>query len=251
MTDHAGVEPSDERSRHWVNEVQDLLLETEAVEDFLQEAVSSAAVALNARISISVTIAREDRPVTVASSDAYAAQLDEVQYSQMDGPGLCVVRAGEAILIDDLVTDRRFRRFRPTALALGTRSCLALPLPLDQGNRTASLNLYARSSYSFGKFERASAASVADEVSRALQLAMSLAHQVELTEEMRACLNSRTLIYQTIGIIMGNESSTADPTTAVLRVNASDFDVVLLVRAAQHVRAASNHGAPRPCPNQN
>jgi hypothetical protein len=38
---------------------------------------------------------RNGRPLTVASSDAYVAQVDELQYSLDSGPCLTALRGGE------------------------------------------------------------------------------------------------------------------------------------------------------------
>lgn len=59
-----------------------------------------------------------------------------MQYSHPDGPLLAVLRAREVILVDDLAADSRFRPYRPRALTLGARPCLALRLALDDEIRS-------------------------------------------------------------------------------------------------------------------
>ncbi|WP_407343946.1 GAF domain-containing protein [Pengzhenrongella phosphoraccumulans] len=198
MSDVDPVVRSNGATHHPASELQNLMLTTEVVESFLQEIADAAATALGGAISASVTISREGRPVTVASSDAYAAQFDEVQYSHLEGPCLTALRTGQTILMDDLAVDSRFRQYSPRALALGV--CSSLSLPLTGGDSTVgALNLYARHIHGFGAAEQASAAQFARDVSRALGLAIRLAEKVELTEELRAALRSRTLIDQSLG----------------------------------------------------
>ena len=232
MSDDTPVVPSNGATRHPASELQNLMLATDVVESFLQEIATSAASALGGAISASVTISREGRPVTVASSDAHAAQFDEVQYSQFEGPCLTAMYTGQSILMDDLAKDGRFRRYSPRALALGVRSSLSLPL--NGTDRTVgALNLYARNVGGFGAVEQADAHLFAGDVSRALNLAIRLAYQVEMAEELRAALQSRTLIDQTLGIIMSQRLCNADAAMAILSADSLALDIKPLVRAAQ------------------
>ncbi|MBC7549577.1 MAG: hypothetical protein H7269_01490 [Cellulomonas sp.] len=83
--------PSNGATCHPASELQNLMLVTDVVESFLQEIATSAASARGRAISTSVTTSCEGRPVTVASSDAHAAQFDEVQCNQFEGPCLTAV----------------------------------------------------------------------------------------------------------------------------------------------------------------
>ncbi|MGV8967775.1 MAG: hypothetical protein ACOH2F_16030 [Cellulomonas sp.] len=111
MSDVDPAVPSNGATRHPASELQNLMLATDVVESFLQEIADSAATALGGAISASVTISSHGRPVTVASSDTYAAQFDEVQYTQSEGPCLTALRTGEVILMDDLTMDNRFGQY--------------------------------------------------------------------------------------------------------------------------------------------
>ncbi|RYV49430.1 GAF and ANTAR domain-containing protein [Pengzhenrongella frigida] len=236
MSDHDAIVPSNGATHHPASELQNLMLATDVVESFLQEITSFAVTALGGEISASVTISRQGRPATVASSDAYAAQFDEVQYSQSEGPCLTAMRTGKTVLMDDLAADDRFERYRPRALALGVRSSLSLPL--DGGDHiVGSLNLYAQHSHGFGAAELAQAALFADDLSRALGLAIRLAYQVEMTEKLLAALRSRTLLDQSLGIIMSQRLCDADAAMAILSADSLNLDVALLVRSAQILRA--------------
>lgn len=238
MPDDDPVVPSNGATRHPARELQNLMLATDVVESFLEEIAGAAATAVGGAISASVTISREGRPVTVASSDAHAAQFDEVQYSQLEGPCLTAMRTGQTILIDDLAADTRFWHYRPRALALGVRSSLSLPLS-DGDHTLGALNLYARRIYGFGAVERANAELFAHDASRALALAIRLAHQVEMTEELRVALRSRTVLDQTLGIIMSQRLCDADAAMAILSADSLDLDLAILVRAAQILSAVS------------
>lgn len=252
MSDCVEGTPVDEPQNYWVSQVQDLLLETEVVEGYLQESVSIVATVFGAQVSASVTFARQGRLVTVASTDVRAARLDEVQYSHLDGPCLAVLRTAVPILMNDLTADDRFDRYRPGALALGARSCFALPLPLREQNRVGSLNLYACESYRFGASERAEAAVFAETVSRALQLTMRLAHQVRTTKQLRAALGCHDQFDQIAGRPASNTAPGAGAERAANpRAETPVVDVAVLVKAAQRVQARRSPGTPEPTPHHN
>jgi len=196
-------------------------------------------LAIGGDISAAVTVSRAGRPLTVASSDAYAAQFDEVQYGFNDGPCLTAMRSGQPVLIADLAGDQRFTQYRPRALALGVRSSLSIPL--DGGaDAIGALNLYSRRSHAFGAVEQAEGRRFADEASRALNLAVRFAHNVEITDQLRTALTSRAVIDQGIGIIMGQNRCDAEEAFAMLRSASQHRNVKLRTVAAEIVTAVSH-----------
>ena len=76
--------PSDFRAS--ITELQAVLLGTESIDGFLQELASLAARELGEGLSCGITLQPDGRPLTVASSDANAAQIDELQYGLDHGP---------------------------------------------------------------------------------------------------------------------------------------------------------------------
>lgn len=72
-----------------------------------------------------------------------------------------------------------------------------------------------------------------------------LAHHVEITDQLRAALSSRTVIDQAIGIIMARERCDADAAFAVLRATSQNRNVKLRDIATEIVKAVSSK-PPRP-----
>ena len=66
-----------------------------------------------------------------------------------------------------------------------------------------------------------------------------LAHYVEISEQLRAALTSRTVINQSIGIIMGQNGCDADAAFAVLRSASQNRNVKLRTVAAEIITAVS------------
>lgn len=227
------------RNRHPSEELQDVLLATEDVEEFLQQLAEMAVRTLGGDITAAVTVARDGHPATVASSDARAAQLDEMQYGPDQGPCLTAMRAGKVVVIDDMAGDDRFSGYRLRALALGAQSSMSLPLT-GGDSAIGALNLYSRHPHAFQAKEQAEAQRFANEASQALSLAVRLVHHVEITDQLRTALTSRTVIDHAIGIIMGQNRCDAETAFAVLRSASQNRNVKLRVVAAEIITAVSH-----------
>jgi transcriptional regulator with GAF, ATPase, and Fis domain len=222
--------------------LQSLLLGTEDVENFLQELAELAASAVSGEVHAGVTVSRDGHAMTVASSDSEAAQYDEVQYARGEGPCLTSLRTGETTIIGDLATDDQFPQYRLSALAMGIRSILSLPL--DGGDQAVgALNLYSRQSHAFGERELADARRFADEASRALTLAVRLVKHVELTEQLQAAMTSRSVIDQAMGIVMGQNRCSAEEAFAVLRAASQHRNVKLRLVAQEIVTSVTGSAA--------
>jgi GAF domain-containing protein len=223
-------------------ELQQLLLDTPDITDFLQELVVLAVGALPAEVSCGLTMRRDHRAMTVTSSDLRASQADEVQYQHDDGPCLTSLRTGEPVEIADLVEDDRWGSYRSSALAHGIRSSLSLPLSAA-GQVIGALNFYSSEPGRFGERERELAAGFAGQASRALALAIKIADRADLSENLRAALASRAVIDQALGIIMGQNRCSAGAAFELLRSISQNRNVKLRDVAVQMVTAVGGEPA--------
>jgi hypothetical protein len=69
-----------------IAELQALLLGTESIDGFLHEMAMLAAGTLGDSLSCGITLQPNGRPLTAASSDQSASQVDELQYGLHQGP---------------------------------------------------------------------------------------------------------------------------------------------------------------------
>ena len=199
-----------------LRELQDALLGTESVQQFLHEMALLAAGLVSGGLSCGMTMQSDGRPVTVACSDPVAARVDEVQYELDDGPCLHAMRDGHMVRIADTSDKARWPEFEAQAGTHGIRSCLALPLNAD-GRPVGALNLYAPTASAFGAAEVRRVENFAEYASGALTLAMRMASRAALIEQLRSSLASRTVIDQALGIIMAREHCTQTRAFAILR----------------------------------
>jgi GAF domain-containing protein len=226
-----------------VAELQQLLLATNDLGEFLQQLTHLTTERLPGELSCGITMRRDHRPITVASSDVRASQVDEIQYHYDNGPCLTTLSTGDVVVIDDLATDERWPNYQMPALANGIRSSLSLPLYAEQ-KVVGALNLYSTRAGTFGSYEREAATRFAEEASRALTLALRLAERVEMSENLQHALASRAVIDQALGIIMGQNRCSADEAFNILRTTSQNRNVKLRDIATAMVAAVDGHSQP-------
>jgi GAF domain-containing protein len=220
-------------------ELQQLLLSTNDVVEYLERVAGYAVrtVVADADLSCGITLQRHNQPLTVASSDPRAVSVDEVQYQIDRGPCLHSMRTGEVVLIDDLATDEAWVTYRMYGIAAGVRSSLSLPIAADgiQG----AMNMYAPKPGTFDQDAIDRAQALAREAAHGVALAMRMAQQAELSEQLQAALSSRAVIDQAMGVIMGQNRCSADAAFNILRAASQHRNIKLRDVAADIVRAVS------------
>jgi GAF domain-containing protein len=229
-----------------VAELQQLLLATEGISGFLTELAQLAVAMLPGDLSCGITLRRDRRPVTVASSDARASQVDEIQYGHHEGPCLHSLHTGETVVVDDLATDDRWGGYQMPALGHGIRSSLSSPLRAD--HVMGAMNVYAFEPHAFGPQEQLAAARFAGEASRALALAVRMAEHSEMSDHLQHALATRAVIDQALGIIMGQNRCTADDAFEQLRGISQNRNTKLHAVAGEIITAVSGKppaGQPR------
>ncbi len=229
-----------------LRELQDALLNTDSVEQFLREMALLADRVVGCDLACAMVMGPGQRPATVACSDPLAATVDAVQYELEAGPCLQAVRDGQPVRIHDTADKAHWPDFERHAAAHGIRSCLALPLQ-SAGQQVGALNLYARDAGAFGSAEARRAQDFAEHASGALTLATRLASRAALIEQLRSTLASRTVIDQALGIIMAQEQCTQQRAFAILR-SASQHRNVKLRDIAGAIVTSVTGEPPQPPP---
>lgn len=228
-----------------ITELQNLLLATSSIEEILQELTVLAARSVRDGLSCGITLQPNGHPVTVATSDLMAAQVDEVQYQLDQGPCLHSMRHSERVSVEDTVGEERWGGFSTRAAANGIRSSLSMPLTAD--GIMGALNLYAPVPGAFGETEVRRAEIFAASASATLALAARQASSAALTGQLREALASRGVIDQALGIIMAQERCGSDQAFAILRAASQNRNVKLRDIAHQIVTSVSGE-EPAPGP---
>lgn len=198
-------------------EIQDLLSETETFAEFLSDLTDLAKRSFRTEVHCSITLLRDGRRETAASSDDIATVADEAQYTEQQGPCLLALASGEEVVIDDLSTEQRFGNYPGKAEALGLRSVVALPMMPGNDATLGALNLYAAEPGVFTDGTLTRARALASAAAGAVEVARRIVEQAQLNQDLRAAMASRRVIDQALGITMALERCDADTAFAHLR----------------------------------
>jgi GAF domain-containing protein len=220
--------------------LQDALLNTDSVEQFLHELAVRAARTVSGGMSCGMALRQRGRvPRTAtACSDPLASEADRVQHQSGEGPAADVLRHGRRVRIHDTATHDQWPRFCRQAASLGIRSCYALPLVAD-GEPAGVLLLYARQPGAFGPEETSRAEKFAGHASGALTLSLRMTSCLDQNAQLRSSIVSRAVIDQALGVIMATERCSQDRAFALLRSVSQNSNVKLRDLAATIVTRAS------------
>lgn len=229
-----------------LSELANLMVATPTMDGFLNDLARLATAVITPPASCGITLAQENLPLTVASSDALAAHVDEVQYGHDQGPCLEALRTGQIVGAPDMATEQRWGPYPAYALSYGVHSSLSLPLTVN-GDTRGALNLYAGTAHAFGPSEQQHGELFAGPASAALTVVTRQVHQVQLSEQLRDALASRAVIDQALGILMGHNSCDFDTAFAILRESSQHQNRKLQDIATDIVKAVSGND-PQPPP---
>ncbi|MBP2215006.1 GAF and ANTAR domain-containing protein [Arthrobacter sp. CAN_C5] len=179
---------------------------------------------------------RRHRAVTVASSGDRAQRIDEVQYGFDDGPCLTAARDQITVVVPEMRAEKRWLGYPAVLVAEGIGSVVSVPFVME-GNTKAALNVYSGES---GHFSSAVIDLIEEHVrdaSKALQLAVKVAQQVDTAEHLKAALESRTVIDLALGITMGRTGCTQDEAIQRLKSISRQQNMKLRALATQIVVA--------------
>ena len=219
-------------------ELQALLLESNTLHHFLDQLAQLTAQALPGGSSCGVTVRQHSRAVTLVASDEQATMMDQVQYDVHEGPCLETLATGKTHYIVDTATETRWPRFCSAAQDKGVRSCLGLPLNGSTG-LVGGYNFYSMWRDAFAPDTRGQLEVFAGNAAGALAVAMKLADQTQMSDDLREALTSRAVIDQATGIIMAQQHCGAGEAFDILRRASQNRNVKVRELAAEIVSKVS------------
>lgn len=131
-------------------------------------------------------ITPDTSPRYLAASDDDALRYEELQTELGEGPCIAAYRSGEAVAVEDIRIDSRFRRFGPRASAAGLVAVFTFPL--RQGDRRlGALDLYRNSAGLLNDYDMDTAQTLADVTTAYLINAETRAELAERVRSVPAC----------------------------------------------------------------
>jgi GAF domain-containing protein len=185
------------------------------LQDTLHRVTKHAEEAVPAAAMTGITMLVEGRATTAVLTDENAAEIDTAQYETGIGPCLDSFREAKIYRIDDTAKDDRWRPFSEAAAAHGIRSTLSVPLVANHEGLGA-LNFYARTPKGFSEDDEDVAAQFAVQAAVVLANAQAYWDAHQLNENLSTAMQSRAVIEQAKGILMGAQGCSADEAFQIL-----------------------------------
>ncbi|MCU1690853.1 MAG: hypothetical protein JWN20_2781, partial [Jatrophihabitantaceae bacterium] len=179
-----------------------IVLAEDPLESILTRVAELAKRLIPGAVETSLTLIHGRDATTAAYTGELALRLDEAQYAGDSGPCLEAARDGREVLVRDIATEPRWPSYAAVAAAAGMRSSLSMPLPVQQ-QVIGALNIYGEAPDSFDAQSAEVARTFAGYAAIALANAQVFAATAALAQQMKQAMESRAVIEQAKGILMG------------------------------------------------
>jgi GAF domain-containing protein len=209
------------------------------VKETLDRVAKHAEEALPAAKMTGITMMVENRPRTAVFTDQAAPEIDAAQYETGIGPCLDSFRQQQIFRIDDTTNDDRWPSFCETAAGYGILSTLSIPMVANHEG-VGALNFYSDKANGFSEEDVEMGQQFGAQAAIVLANAQAYWDAHQLSQNLAAAMQSRAVIEQAKGILMGNQRCSADQAFQIL-VRASQRENRKLREIAQELVDRSQH----------
>ena len=210
MTDPMHTQPQDAFA-----ELAKITLADHSIDRVMEKIAALAKSTLSLQGEVSVTLVSRGKPSTIASTGSLATELDERQYARGYGPCLDCIQGGEPLMVREMATEQRWRDWAKSAEGLGAGSSMSIPVPV-QREVSAALNVYSTDRDAFDDAALDLAKTFAAYAGVALANMHLYEAQAEVAEQLQQAMQSRAVIEQAKGILMGERRCTAQQAFDIL-----------------------------------
>jgi GAF domain-containing protein len=187
---------------------------------------------------VSVTLVRDGKARTAAFTGELAVNLDESQYKTGHGPCLEAAATATTVSVPEIASETRWPQWTPRALEGGALSSLSIGLPIRE-KVTGALNIYATKPEAFDDDGVVLGQTFASYAAVALANAHLYDATATLAQQLQAAMESRAVIEQAKGIVMGDRRCSADEAFHILTKISQDSNRKLRDVAAALVARAT------------
>jgi GAF domain-containing protein len=171
--------------------------------------------ALPAAAMTGITMLVDGRASTAVFTDEAAPEIDSAQYETGIGPCLDSFRHQRIFRIDDTTKDDRWAPFSDAAAAHGILSTLSIPL-IANHEGLGAMNLYSPKPHGFSQEDEDVASQFGVQAAIVLANAQAYWDAHLLSQNLAAAMQSRAVIEQAKGILMGAQRCSADEAFQIL-----------------------------------
>jgi GAF domain-containing protein len=189
------------------------------VEDALREIVYTTHAMFDVDGAGLMLVNADQHLCSIAASDDRFAHLEELQVRHQEGPCIDAFEIKELVGTEDLTDDRRWPRFSEAAVARKVRAVLASPLPYNQ-NAVGVVAVLSEQRRPWSAEGELALLAFTDLAALLIASMMQGEQKSELAAQLQGALNSRQVIEQAKGVLMGQQGISARIAYEQLRARA-------------------------------
>lgn len=181
----------------------------------LQQVVEQVVQVVPEADMASVTLFRQGRPETAACTDDRVYNIDLDQYRAGVGPCLQAAETGKIVRVAAEQVRQQWPGFVQSAVDAGVDSYLSAPLVVDE-QHSGALNLYGTRPHGYAETDGSLLELYLTAVEGALRANVRYRNAQQLADQLREAMESRAVIEQAKGMIMGARRITSEQAFDVL-----------------------------------
>ena len=216
-----------------LTELSRVLVADDGLDATLGRVAKLSTTLIDACDSCGVSLVRGGSVSTRAASDDRADRVDEIQYSQGEGPCLQAIQTGDKVHVPSFDDEERWPQFIDRARQEGIRASYSVPLRVDD-HVVGSLNFYSIDG-AFTDSDEQMGDVLASQAAVALHNARTFNEVLNLVDQLNEALGSRDLIGQAKGMLMARHDIDQGRAFDVLRRESQHRNVKLRTLAEQVV----------------
>jgi GAF domain-containing protein len=185
------------------------------LKDTLHQVSELACTAISGADMAGITMVVEGKARTAVFTDEAAPEIDTAQYETGIGPCLDAFRHRQVFRIPDMEHDSQWPPFSKAAFAHGVRSSMSVPM-VARHEGVGALNLYSCRVDGFCDDDVEIGLTFATQAAIVLANSQAYWDAHQLGEDLLQAMQSRAVIEQAKGILMGAQRCTADEAFQIL-----------------------------------
>ena len=225
--------------RQALDQLADLRSSPVTVEEALERLVRTADVLFGVDGTALMLVDRDQTLRNLAVSDARATLLEELQAEHGEGPGLDAFEGKQPVGAGDLAADDRWPAFAPAAAGRGLLAVLASPIPYSD-QAVGVVSVFAGQAHAWTETEREAIVAFTELAAVLVLNAMEASERGKLAGHLQVALDSRVVIEQAKGVLVGRHGLTTRQAFERLRRQARDQRRPL-AEVARAVVSAAEH----------
>jgi GAF domain-containing protein len=175
--------------------------------------------------------------LNAAVSDERMRHLEELQVHHQEGPCIDAFEGKELVRAEDLTQESRWPSFSKHAVARGIGAVLASPIPYNQ-DAVGVVAVASEDRHPWSAEAELALLAFTDLAALLIASMLMGEQQTELAAQLQSALNSRAIIEQAKGVLIGQQGLTAHAAYTQLRAQARAERRKLAIVSAEVVRNA-------------